>query len=116
MKKLLTMVLFAAFLLAGCGTSKRASILSYSTPLPENAKVEVSGEGQGIPDGAKLLGSVKIGDAGLSAKCGYDTVINDAQGQARAMGGNYLHITEHKYPSIWSSCHRIQADVYLVEE
>lgn len=115
MKNLITITILISFLFLGCGTSKKASILNYSTPLPPDAGVEVSGEGQAIPDGAKLLGSVKIGDAGLSSKCGYDTVINDAQDQARAMGGNYLHITEHKYPSIWSSCHQIQADVYLVE-
>ena len=107
-------VLLFSLIFASCGTAKKTSILSYATPLPEGAKVEILGKGQIVPEGAKLLGEIKIGDNGLTTKCDYATVINDATTQARGMGGNILFITEHKEPNmLTSTCHRIKANVYL---
>jgi hypothetical protein len=81
--------------------------------LPANATVNVYGTTQQAPTDAKLIGSLFIGDSGFTTKCNYAQVIEDAQNQARAMGGNIIVITKHKEPSIWgSSCHRITAEVY----
>lgn len=102
-------------LFMGCGPSKKVSILNYSTPLPSSTNVEVFGQGQAVPEGAKLLGHIKIGDTGFSTDCAYTEVIEEAQTQARAMGGNCLQITKHKEPNFGSTCHRIEADVYLVK-
>lgn len=116
--RLLTTFAIVAFLLSGCGTKKQTSVIAHLTPLPSDAIVEVSGAGQPIPSGAQLLGSVAISDSGFSKtkNCTYDRVLADAQSQARAMGGNHIHITEHKHPNVWSSCHRIKAEVYLVKK
>jgi len=101
------------FLLLSCGTTKKVSVLSPSTPLPEGTTVEVIGTGQQVPSAAKLLGSVKIGDDMTATKnCTYDKVVKDAQSQARAMGGNLLQIKKHTEPNMWSTCHRIECDVY----
>ena len=102
-------------LLSACGTSKTVSVLAPATPLPPDAPVEIIGIGQKVPDGAKLLGNVKIGDGGFSTKCSYDVVVADAQKQARSMGGNLLQITKHKEPDLGSTCHRIQCVVYLIK-
>lgn len=110
MKKLL---LFAiTFLMISCGTSKKVSVLNYSTPISKDVPVEIFGTGQQIPSDCQLLGTIKIGDSGLSTKCSYAEVIADAQSQARAMGGNLIYISKHSEPDFWSTCHRITAEVY----
>lgn len=114
MKKII--FLLTGLLLAACSTSKQTSVINYATPLPVNTTVEIRGIGQNIPDGAKLLGSISVGDSGFTTQCSYQEVIRDAINMARDMGGNVLQITEHKEPDIWSSCHRIKADVYYVSK
>jgi len=111
MKKLL--FAFALFL-ASCSASKKVSVLSVSTPLSSDAPVEVIGQGQKVPDGAKLLGQIKIGESGMTGawNCTYEKVIQEAQKQARTLGGNILQIIEHKEPSLLTSCHRLKCDVY----
>ena len=97
-------------------TSKQISIINYSTPLNRETTVQVIGIGQQVPYNVKLLGSVKIGEAGFTktSNCTYQKVLNDAIEQARTMGGNLIQIIEHKEPDFRSSCHRIKADVYLI--
>ncbi|MFM2267317.1 MAG: hypothetical protein RL757_758 [Bacteroidota bacterium] len=111
LKKIFVVVFFAV----SCGTSKQVSIAKTATPLSADATVELIGESQTPPNTAQFLGSVKIGDSGASVGCDYATVISQAQKQARAMGGNLMHLKKHSYPSIVSTCHRIECDVYLVK-
>ena len=96
--------------LFGCGTSKKVSVLHYETPTTE--EVQIIGTGQTVPTGAKLLGSISIGDSGFTTKCTYAEVIKDAITQAQAMGGNILYIKKHREPNMWSTCHRIKCEVY----
>lgn len=110
MKKKILLFLIAA---TSCGPAKETTILSVSTPLPESENVEIIGTTQQVPSSAKLLGHLKIGDSGMSAKCSYDIVISEAQKQARGMGGNLFKITKHRPPNIWSTCHRLEGEVYL---
>jgi hypothetical protein len=109
-KKLLPIAI-ATFFFLSCGTSKKVSIAQYATPTTE--QVQIIGIGQQVPSEAVLLGSVNIGDTGLTTKCSYADVINEAIIQAQAMGGNILYIKQHKEPStLGSSCHRIKCEVY----
>ena len=103
------------FLICGCGTSQKATVINESPPLSGQTKVEVYAERHIVPEGSKLIGKIKIGDTGFSVNCNYDDVIRAAKEKARAMGGNYLQITKHKTPDLLSTCHRIEANVYLVE-
>lgn len=107
-------LLFAFVLLASCATtSKQVSVLAVATPLPPGTQVEVIGAGQALPTGAKYLGAVNIGDNMTATKnCTYAKVVADAQEQARAMGGNVIQIKKHTEPNAWSTCHRIECDVY----
>ena len=90
--------------------------MTVATPLPAGTEVQVLGLGQSVPAGAKIIGSVKIGDGNTMAKnCTYTRVVADAQEQARGLGGNVLQITKHKQPDLWSTCHRLWADVYLIK-
>lgn len=109
--------LFTILFLLSCGpTTKKVSILSTATPLPPDAEVKVIGTGEKVPEGAKLLGNLKIGDGNTLAKnCTYVKVVADAQEQARGIGGNLIQITKHKEPDLGSTCHRLWCDVYFVK-
>ena len=112
MKK--TIFVLFILILAACSTSKQTSVLNYSTPLPAGTPVEVFGIGQKLPNDVKFIGSISVGDSGFTSNCSYQEVINDAMSLARSMGGNIVQITSHKEPDIWSTCHRIKADVYYM--
>lgn len=84
-------------------------------PLDYREEVRVFEIEEKIPSDAEKLGTIKVGDSGFSIKCNYATVIDKAKMESRKVGGNVLKITKHKRPDLWSSCHRITADIYKVE-
>ena len=114
--KTIFLLALVPFFITACKTSKYTNIINYSTPLNKEVQVKVIGIGQKVPDNAKLLGSVNIGDSGFTktSNCTYQAVLNEAIEQARTMGGNLIQIIEHKEPDFTSTCHRIKVDVYLV--
>lgn len=63
----------------------------------------------------QLLGEIEIKDSGFSLRCDYETVKGMAIKQAKEMGGNCLVITEHRLPNKWSTCHRIKAKIYTID-
>jgi len=83
-------------------------------PLDYKEEVRVFGIEEEIPFNAEKLGTIKVGDSGFSVNCNYATVLDKAKTESRKVGGNVLKITKHKRPDLWSSCHRITADVYKV--
>ena len=113
MKNLFLLIILSLFF--SCASKKNTTILNYATPLPPGTTVEVIGNGQKVPDGARLLGHVKVGESGMTAtkNCTYDKVMEASQAQARSMGGNLIQIIQHKEPNFASSCHRLKVDVYL---
>lgn len=113
MKKL---VFALIVIVSSCSTSKKVSVLQTHTPFDEKTTVTVISASQKVPDNAKLVGSIKIGDSGFTTKCTYADVVNDATKQARAMGANLIQIIKHKEPNpLTSTCHRIECEVYRVE-
>ena len=63
-----------------------------------------------IPIDAVVIGTVKIGDSGVTVNCGYQVVLDRAKLEARKAGGNAIKITEHIFPG-FSTCHRITAKI-----
>lgn len=62
----------------------------------------------------KPIGQIEIKDGGLTLNCDYETIKQLAKDEALKLGGNCLVITEHRKPNQWSTCHRIKADVYSI--
>lgn len=114
--KIIALLLSLSIFLS-CATSKTTSVLKMKTPLADSEQVEVLGTAQAVSSNAELIGHVKIGDSGMTIKCSYDIVIKDAITQAKGMGGNILRITKHKEPNmLFTTCHRIWADVYYLKK
>ncbi|TLX73072.1 hypothetical protein E9993_16565 [Labilibacter sediminis] len=61
------------------------------------------------------IGTLDIGDTGFTINCSYEKVIERAKMEARKAGGDAIKITRHVRPDLWSSCHRITAEILKLE-
>jgi hypothetical protein len=112
--KFLAGVSFCMLLIAGCAPKIRTNIAQKYPPLHFQEEVWTILQGTDVPPGSELLGTVRIGDAGMTINCSYSVVLGKAKEEARKSGGNAIRITEHKTPDFMSSCHRITAEVWRV--
>jgi hypothetical protein len=117
MNKFLVFLLGMLLILNACSPKISTSINKNYAVLDYREDVRVFGMEETEPDDAELLGTVKIGDSGLSTNCGLEVVIDKAKTEARKIGGNAIKITKHTPPSILgSSCHQITADILKVDK
>lgn len=84
--------------------------------MAQEADVAVIEKAEPAPQGAKMLGKIKIGDGVFKTDCSYETVVGEAKEKARKAGANIVKITEVKEPDGWSSCYRIKADIYYAAD
>lgn len=115
--KHLFIAIWTIIILAGCSPKITSSITSAHTPLGNDAEVLVLEVDAPMPEKVEVLGQIKIGDTGFTTKNGnYAAVLTIAREQARQAGGNVVKITEHKFPDMLSSMHRIKADILRVDD
>lgn len=72
-------------------------------------------KGLSVPEKAKKLGSIKMGDA-MRFNCGFDKTLEALKEKAAEKHGNLISITEIKKPDVWSTCYRMKADVYYIHD
>lgn len=90
-------------------------LISYPvTTKPED--VVVLEPQSAVPESAERLGSIRITDSGFTTECSYEEVVDKACRETSRCGGNLLHITAHRRPDLWSTCHRIKGDIWLVHK
>lgn len=106
---LLSVPLFA------CSPKVKSKITTPYTALDPNERVVLFDKNDSMPIEAISIGTVKIGDTGFSVDCGWDVTIEKAKEAARASGGNVLKIIQHKKPNGGSTCDRITAEVFKIE-
>lgn len=97
---------------------KISTKISKSYPaLDFKQEIAVLGVNEPAPKDAEMLGTVKIGDNGLSAEPGLYVVLEKAKLEARKAGGNVLKITEHR-PRLAAagSFHKITASILKVAD
>lgn len=120
MKKPFRLALFSLSLLlilSSCSAKVSTNVIKAYPPLHYNIEVLVLDLEDEIPSGAEHLGTIKVGDSGFSTNCSYDVVIDHASLEARKVGGDAIKIVKHKKPDyIWSSCHRITAEVLKLKD
>ncbi len=63
---------------------------------------------------ARQIGTVKVGDRGVTLDCRYPDVLEYACRNAGRIGGNLLVITQHRRNEVKSNCHVIRGEVYVV--
>ncbi|MDR0566747.1 MAG: hypothetical protein LBG47_06900 [Prevotellaceae bacterium] len=115
MNKNIFLVIGSALFLTSCAAKLTSSMQKTYPPLDYTQKVRVFEVDEQAPPNAEKLGTLKVGDSGFSIDCGYAVVLDKAKTETRKAGGNALKITNHSAPDIWSTCHRITADVLKLE-
>lgn len=113
----LSLFLFLAFTLFACKSGFNISSTETGRqPLPIYSQMLVYEKSAVLSDSLVAIlqpvGTLSIGDKGLTIICDYHTVVDQAKSEARRMGANVIKITEHKWPGFTSSCHRIKATAY----
>ena len=86
------------------------------TALAPDAPVLVVGDLEPAPVGCAVLGTLRVGDSGVTINCGFDRMVAEAKSQARKLGGNILKITEIIEPNMSSTCYRISAEVMFTPD
>ena len=115
--KHLFITIWTIIILAGCSPKITSSLTSARPPLSKDVEVMILDADDPVPEKAEVLGQIKIGDTGFTTKNGnYAAILNIAMDYARQAGGNVVKITEHKSPDLFSSIHRIKADILRVDD
>lgn len=115
--KHLFITIWTIIILAGCSPKITSSLTSARPPLSKDVEVTILDADDPVPEKAEVLGQIKIGDTGFTTKNGnYAAILNIAMDYARQAGGNVVKITEHKSPDLFSSIHRIKANILRVDD
>lgn len=102
--------------LGSCAPKVLTEINNPHTPVVTANEVRLYEIGDSVPQSAELIGRVKVLDSGLSTHCQYDQVVALAKEKTAQSGGNAFALTDHRKPSIWSSCHQIAGNMLLIDE
>ncbi len=108
-------ILLFLFLFSACSPKVNTQITKTYPTLSYNEEVKVFGLKTVIPSNIEVIGSIKIGDTGFTLNCNYQTVLENAKIEARKIGGNAIKITDHSFPDLLSSCHRIKANILKID-
>ncbi|QEC69761.1 hypothetical protein FRZ67_21575 [Panacibacter ginsenosidivorans] len=102
------------FILFSCAPKLSSKITTIQPSLPVNTPFIILEEDDTSSIRGNVLGTLRSSDNGFSVNCSYEKTVELLKSLALTKGANVLKITEHKYPDVWSSCHRIKADIYKV--
>ncbi|MFI1743435.1 DUF922 domain-containing protein [Thalassobellus sediminis] len=113
MKRVLVVLCLIGFV--SCSPKLRSSVIKK---LPELSKDElvvvIDIVDEQIILGEKI-GEIKATDNGFSNNCSYYENINNLKELARLSGANLVKITKHKPADKMSTCHRLWANIYKVD-
>jgi len=114
MKKI---IFFIAIVTTMISCSPRlGSAIAYKQPaLAPTDIIVVLKQEDNFPNTGIKVGTLSSSDNGFSTHCSYEDVIGKLVEMARQNGANILKITEHKVPDMWSTCDRLKATIYRVE-
>lgn len=84
---------------------------------PPQNEVVIIQTNQPLPNKLKRIGSVVVGENGLTptSKCSYENCIQTIENEAKKMGGNVVYLVRVEAPNFHSTCYNITADIYLQE-
>ena len=116
MKKHLFTTFIIATLLTGCAPKVVTDMLTNEWPATSPDSVYLFNTHDTLPAGSQTIGKVKVVDNGFSVKGTFDRVLQLAINATAEKGGNGLQITEHRWPDIRSSIHRVWGNILRVPE
>ncbi|CAL68014.1 hypothetical protein [Christiangramia forsetii] len=109
MKKLFILLLLG---LVSCSPKIKSNLTNSQPKLSSEEKVALLDMEHQLPNGLIKIGSLKFQDSGFSTDCSFNSIMNQARISARENGANIVKVVEKKNPDIWSSCYRLNLDLY----
>jgi hypothetical protein len=109
-KQLLIMGVLTLFY--SCGPYVNAISHTSFDSLPVTTFVTIIPVENSLAVKGKYVGTLQLGDNGLTVHCSYSQIHNRAKLEALKMGGDIVKIIELKRPNLLSSCFRLNALVY----
>lgn len=114
MNKLSSLLL--ALFFAGCSASIQTQFQNPKPPLTLEDKVIFLDVHHLLPPAVEKIGTVSFGDSGFSTDCDFNSLLITARKIARSKGANIVKVTEKKAPNIWSTCYRLNIDLYFTAQ
>lgn len=111
----LLLLLAMSLLYLSCSPAVQTRVEKEAEPVPQDRQIGVFKPNMPLPKGSERIGSIEIGDTGLSTGCSLNQVVRLAQKEARENGGHAIKLTRVKQPDMVSTCYRIRADIYRFE-
>lgn len=99
------------FLLSSCAPPVMKSITGQLPPLEENADVTVYKMGDTVPEHSEVIGGILV-----RLNSDWNTLLETAKKEARAMGGNGLELQTYFYPSEEPTFHVITAGILNIND
>ncbi len=109
-------VLLLPFLISACSPKVITKVYKTCPEIVNTQDVYVIDVGDSIVGSYEEIGEIKITDNGFSVGCNYDLIIFLAKNETSKAGGNAIALTRHRTPDNWSTCHRIKANMLILEE
>jgi len=114
MRKIITCIAIVITIIS-CSPKLGSAIVYKQPALAPTDIIVVLQQEDNFPNTGIKVGTLSSSDNGISTHCTYKDVIGKLMEMARQNGANILKITEHKAPDMWSTCDRIIATIYRVE-
>jgi hypothetical protein len=114
-------LLASALLLFGCTSQMRIVVVRSGAqqefaPKLRGHDIKVLELDDSLPRDAIFIAKLEAKDTGVTIDCGYENVLAQTLAKARELGGDLIQIIQVYEPDIWSSCYRLEADVYVLPE
>lgn len=91
-------------------------MLASAQQLPAQSPVLIVQPGGEVSATAISKGKLRIKDGGFKTNCGYTQSMDEARTKARLSGANIIKFTQIKPPDAWSTCYRMNAELYYLED
>lgn len=103
-------------ILISCAPKLTSKLEKTLDPLPSEALVIVLDISYDQDIKGDFVGVTEAKDSGLAVNCTYYENVLNLKRAARNAGANVVKITSVKQPDNWSSCHRLKAKIYKVDD
>ncbi|MDR5591580.1 hypothetical protein [Christiangramia sp. SM2212] len=109
------LVVLLIIVVAGCSPKIKSNLTNAQPALSANDEVAFLDLKHEVPQKVVKIGSLKFQDSGFSTDCSFNSILNKARLEARKNGANIVKVVEKKEPDLWSSCYRLNIDLYKFE-
>ena len=81
-------IIILAFVLCSCSPKVHKHIIKEMHPVGNDTEVTVYGIGDVVPENAEVIGNVSVLDGGFTSHCDWESVLETAKQEVRAVSFN----------------------------